>query len=48
LESKIDGTRNHGGEKMDEDKGKMTIEKGVVNEMTFTMPGADGKDVTHI
>jgi len=46
---KIDGNIStmEGGNKWMKSKGKMTIEKGVMtNEMTFTMPGPDGKDVT--
>ena len=46
---KIEGSTStmEGGNKWMKSKGKMIMEKGVmVNEMTFTMPGADGKDVT--
>ena len=45
IESNI--STMEGGNKWMKSKGKMTIENGVMtNEITFTMPGPDGKDVT--
>lgn len=46
---KIDGSSStmEGGNKWMKSKGKMTIEgSAMTNEMTFTMPGQDGKEVT--
>jgi hypothetical protein len=46
---KIEGNTStmEGGNKWMKSTGKMTIENGVMtNEITFTMPGPDGKDVT--
>ena len=49
FSGKIEGNIStmEGGNKWMKSKGKMTIEKGVMtNEITYTMPGAEGKEVT--
>ena len=49
FSGKIEGNIStmEGGNKWMKSKGKMTIENGVmINEMTYTMPGPDGKEVT--